>query len=154
MRTHFFFSKSPVLAHRSLPWWRRMRSRRSWRVLGRAEVDEEGRVVPPDPPLTPSSAVKTNAAAAEAPPDVTKVDMATSPICPCPSPELIRRQHRHLPNRYQQQSAFYPKIYRRISGIFVAAFFAFVVACLDSSKYRFDSSRFAASTGHHFSIFY
>jgi len=126
------------------------------RVLGRAEVDEEGRVVPPEP-LTASSAIKANVAAEEAPPEVTKVDVATSPICPCPSPDphqLIRRQHRHLPNRYQQRSAFYPKIYRRMSGIFVAAFFAFVVTLLDSSKYTFDSARFAASTGYHFSIYY
>jgi hypothetical protein len=42
----------------------------------------------------------------------------------------------------------------RISGIFVAAFFAFVVTLLDSSKYPFDSARFAASTGYHFSIYY
>ncbi len=56
------------------------------RVLGRAEVDEEGRVVPPEP-LTASSAIKANVAAEEAPPEVTKVDVATSPICPCPSPD-------------------------------------------------------------------
>jgi uncharacterized membrane protein len=55
----------------------------------------------------------------------------------------------------QHPTPTYPKIYRRISGIFVAAFFAFVVARLDSSKYPFDPSRFvAASTGYHFSVYY
>jgi len=64
------------------------------RILGHAEVDEEGRVVPPEP-LAPSSATKsacahvaTEAAALE----VTKVDAAISPICPCPSPPHVSAQ--------------------------------------------------------------
>jgi len=53
------------------------------RILGRAEVDEDGRVrvVPTEPLTQPSSASE------EATSEVTKVDAATSPICPCPSPE-------------------------------------------------------------------
>jgi len=52
------------------------------RMLGRAEVDEDGRVVPPEPLTQPSSAIAREEATSE----VTKVDAATSPICPCPSP--------------------------------------------------------------------
>ena len=51
------------------------------RMLGRAEVDEDGRVVPPEPPTQPSSARE------EATSEVTKVDAATSPISLCPSSE-------------------------------------------------------------------
>ena len=126
----------------------------------RAQVEEEGRVVPPVPPLSPSSAVKTSVTAEEAPPEVTKVDVATSPICPCPSPEpppadpKTTSPPRTNGSNGQHSTPTYPKIYRRISGIFVAAFFAFVVACLDSSKFPFDSSQFAASIGYHFSMYY
>lgn len=52
------------------------------RILGRAEVDEDGRVVPPEPVTQPPS-VREEAAS-----EVTKVDAATSPICPCPSPSV------------------------------------------------------------------
>jgi len=56
------------------------------RVLGRAEVDKDGHVVPPTP-SAPSSATRspTLVAVADAPPEVVKVDKATSPICPPPS---------------------------------------------------------------------
>ena len=58
------------------------------RTLGRAEVDEDGRVVPPEPLTQPSPAINPTAGIAreEATLEVTKVDAATSPICPCPSP--------------------------------------------------------------------
>ena len=52
------------------------------RTLGRAEVDEDGRVVPPEPLAQPSSARE------EAASEVMKVDAATSPICPSPSPSV------------------------------------------------------------------
>jgi len=56
------------------------------RMLGRAEVDEDGRVVPPEPLTQPSSAIAREEAAL-ATSEVTKVDAATSPISPCPSSE-------------------------------------------------------------------
>jgi hypothetical protein len=52
------------------------------RVLGRAEVDEGGRVVPPEP-IAPSSATKSTGS---------HVDAAISPICPCPSPPQVSAQ--------------------------------------------------------------
>jgi hypothetical protein len=61
------------------------------RILGHAEVDEEGRVVPQEP-LTPSSTTNSacahvaTKAAAPVLEVTTKVDAAISPICPCPSP--------------------------------------------------------------------
>ena len=57
------------------------------RVLGRSELDEDGRVIPPEPhlPLTPSSTIKSTTVATEAAPEVVKVDAATSPICLSPS---------------------------------------------------------------------
>ncbi|KAH9981756.1 hypothetical protein BJV74DRAFT_74892 [Russula compacta] len=62
------------------------------RMLGRAEVDEDGRVVPPKP-RTPSSAVsKSPSVPTEAIPEVGKVmvDVATSPICPSPSQASVQ----------------------------------------------------------------
>jgi hypothetical protein len=64
------------------------------RMLGHAEVDEEGRVVPPEP-LAPSSATESacaHVATEAAPLEVTRVDAAISPICPCPSPPHVSAQ--------------------------------------------------------------
>jgi hypothetical protein len=58
------------------------------RVLGRAEVDEEGRMIPPpahEPPTPPPKFEPVNIAT-EVIPEVVKVDAATSPIC-LPSPK-------------------------------------------------------------------
>ena len=52
------------------------------RVLGRSEVDDDGRVVPPEPHTT-LPAITTVAIKAMS--EVVKVDVATSPICPSPS---------------------------------------------------------------------
>ncbi|KAF8266462.1 hypothetical protein EI94DRAFT_1733027 [Lactarius quietus] len=63
------------------------------RVLGRAEVDEEGRIIPPldhEPPTPPPKFEPVNIATEvipEAIPEVVKVDAATSPISP-PSPKV------------------------------------------------------------------
>src|ERR1019366_244932 len=54
------------------------------RVLGRSEVDDDGRVIPPEP-LTPPSTIKSTTVATEATSEVVKVDVATSPICLSPS---------------------------------------------------------------------
>jgi hypothetical protein len=59
------------------------------RVLGRAEVDEEGRIVPSpvhDPPTPPPKVEPVNTATKFIP-EVVKVDAATSPIC-SPSPKI------------------------------------------------------------------
>jgi hypothetical protein len=64
------------------------------RILGRAEVDEEGHVVPPER-RSPSSATKstgTNIPTEKAVVEVTKVDVAISPISPCPSPSWLSTQ--------------------------------------------------------------
>jgi hypothetical protein len=57
------------------------------RVLGRSDLDDDGRVIPPDPhkPHTPSSTIKSTTVATEATSEVVKVDAATSPICLSPS---------------------------------------------------------------------
>ncbi|KAH9066387.1 hypothetical protein EDB87DRAFT_1590942 [Lactarius vividus] len=58
------------------------------RVLGHAEVDEEGRIIPPavhEPPTPPPKAQPV-IAATEVTPEVVMVDAATSPIC-SPSPK-------------------------------------------------------------------
>ena len=57
------------------------------RVLGRSDLDDDGRVIPPDPhkPHTPSSTIKSTTVATEARLEVVKVDAATSPICLSPS---------------------------------------------------------------------
>ncbi|KAI9511096.1 hypothetical protein F5148DRAFT_1009987 [Russula earlei] len=55
------------------------------RVLGRAEVDEDGHVVLPAS-SEPSSTAKSPSVVTEAMPEVVKVDTATSPICP-PRPQ-------------------------------------------------------------------
>jgi hypothetical protein len=57
------------------------------RVLGRSDLDDDGRVIPPDPhkPHTPSSTIKSTTVATEARSEVVKVDAATSPICLSPS---------------------------------------------------------------------
>lgn len=58
------------------------------RVLGDAEVDEEGRIIPPpvhEPPTPPPKAEHVNTAT-EVTPEVVMVDAATSPIC-SPSPK-------------------------------------------------------------------
>ena len=52
------------------------------RMLGRSEVDDDGRVVPPEPHTT-LPAITT--VAIEATSEVVKVDVATSPICLSPS---------------------------------------------------------------------
>jgi hypothetical protein len=54
------------------------------RVLGRSQVDDDGHIIPPEPP-TPSSAIKSATVATEATSEVVKVDVATSPICLSPS---------------------------------------------------------------------
>lgn len=59
------------------------------RVLGHAEVDEQGRIIPPpvhEPPTPPPKAEPVNTAT-EVIPEVVKVDAATSPIC-SPSPKV------------------------------------------------------------------
>lgn len=60
------------------------------RVLGRSELDDDGRVIPPEPhrPHTPSSTIKSTTAATEAASEVVKVDVATSPICLSSSQEI------------------------------------------------------------------
>jgi hypothetical protein len=57
------------------------------RVLGRSELDDDGRVIPIEPhrPHTPSSTIKSTTVANEATSEVVKVDAATSPICLSPS---------------------------------------------------------------------
>lgn len=57
------------------------------RALGRSELDDDGRVIPPesDRPHTPSSTIKSTTFATEATSEVVKVDAATSPICLSPS---------------------------------------------------------------------
>ena len=57
------------------------------RVLGRSELDDDGRVIPSEPhrPHTPSSTMKSTTVVTEATPEVVKVDVATSPICLSPS---------------------------------------------------------------------
>ena len=57
------------------------------RELGRAEIDEEGRIIPPlsqEPPTPPPKVEQLNTAIVI--PEVVKVDAATSPIC-SPSPK-------------------------------------------------------------------
>ena len=59
------------------------------RVLGRAEVDKEGQMIPPpahEPPTPPPKFEPVNIAT-EVIPEVVKVDAATSPIC-LPSPKV------------------------------------------------------------------
>ena len=62
------------------------------RMLGRAEVDEDGRVVPPKPPTPSSAASKSPSVPIEAVLEVGKVmvDVATSPIFPSPSQTSVQ----------------------------------------------------------------
>jgi hypothetical protein len=57
------------------------------RVLGHSELDDDGRVIPPEPhrPHTPSSTIKSTTVATEVTSEVAKVDAATSTICLSPS---------------------------------------------------------------------
>ena len=57
------------------------------RVLGRALVDDDGHIIPPEL-STPPSAVKSTTIETEAASEVVKVDVATSPICLSPSQEV------------------------------------------------------------------
>ena len=53
------------------------------RELGRSEVDDDGRVILPEPHTQPS-AIKSTTVVTEATSEVVKVDVATSPICLSP----------------------------------------------------------------------
>ncbi len=59
------------------------------RILGRSEVDDDGRIIPLEPPMphTPPSTINSTTAATEAISEMVKlkVDAATSPICLSPS---------------------------------------------------------------------
>ncbi|KAH9035324.1 hypothetical protein EDB85DRAFT_2087549 [Lactarius pseudohatsudake] len=83
------------------------------RVLGDAEVDEEGRIIPPpvhEPPTPPPKAEYVNTAT-EVTPEVVMVDAATSPICSPHQghPSRLQRHHQKTPSRW---------LYRPISPLF------------------------------------